>query len=197
MRLGILTGGLCALLAAAVVQADHKQETKIKIEINDDGSGEQTFVFDSQDAGFDLHSMLVGESRSITDRNGATADVRRTEDGFELDLNGKTIELPGLREYDGLHGEHEVEVLVDTDDAMTEKRVKKVKIVKSGGPDGVTIISGSTIDAATRKQIEETLGAGGYEGEVLYIDDESHDVMQQAGGKHEVRIIRKEVDVTN
>ena len=197
MRLRILTGGLFALLAAAVVQADHKQETKIKIEINDDGSGEQTFVFDSQDAGFDLHSMLVGESRSITDRNGATADVRRTEDGFELDLNGKTIELPGLREYDGLHGEHEVEVLVDTDDAMTEKRVKKVKIVKSGGPDGVTIISGSTIDAATRKQIEETLGAGGHEGEVLYIDDESHDVMQQAGGKHEVRIIRKEVDVTN
>jgi len=197
MRIKSFIAGLCAVLVAATVQADHEQKTKIKIAISDDGAEQQTFVFDSQDAGFDLQSLQVGEVRSITDRDGTTADVRRTEDGFELDLNGKTIELPGLHEHDGMHGEHDVEVLVDTDEAMTGKRVKKVKIVKSGGPDGVTIISGSTIDAATRARIEEALGTAGHEGEVLYIDDESHDGMQQADGKREVRIIRKKVDVTN
>jgi hypothetical protein len=197
MRIRSFIAGLCAVLLAATVQADHEQKTKIKIAISDDGAEEQTFVFDSQDAGFDLQSLQVGEVRSITDRNGTTANVRRTDDGFELDLNGKTIELPVLHEHDGMHGEHKVEVHVDSDDTMKDKRVKKVKIVKSGGPDGVTVISGSAIDDATRARIEEALGAAGHEGEVLYIDDDSHGGMQQAGGKREVRIIKKEVDVTN
>ena len=197
MRHKLFIGGLCALLAAADVQAEHEQKTKIEVAISDDASGEQSFVFDSQDAGFDLQSMLVGESRSITDRDGTTADVRRTEDGFELDLNGKTIDLPGLHEYEGSHGEHEVDVLVDVDDAEASKGARKIKVIKSGTADGITIISGPEIAAATRQQIAEALAAAGHEGEVMYIDDASYDGAQQAGSKRKVRIIRKEVDVTN
>ena len=200
MRHKLFIGSLCALFAAAVVQADHEQKTKIEVAISDDGSSEQRFVFDSQDAGFDLQSMLVGESRSITDRNGTTADVRRTEDGFELDLNGKTIDLPVVQEYEGLHDEHDIDVLVDVDevdDVKVIKGARKVKVIKSGTADGITIISGPEITAATRQRITEALEAAGLDGDVMYIDDESHDGVQQAGSKRKVRIIRKEVDVTN
>jgi hypothetical protein len=200
MRHKLFIGGLCALFAAAIVQADHKQETKIKVEISDDGSGDQTFVFDSEDAGFDLQSMQVGESRSVTDRNGTTADVRRTEGGFELDLNGKTLELPDIQTHDGMHGEHDVEVLVDIDDADNAKgakKVKKIKVMKSGAADGVTIISGGEIDTATRERIAEALQDSGHKGEIMYIDDESLAGEHQAGARREVRVIKKEVDVTN
>jgi hypothetical protein len=200
MRYRLFIGSLCALFTAAVVQAGHEQQTKIEVAISDDDSGEQRFIFDSQDAGFDLQSMQVGESRSITDRNGTTADVRRTEDGFELDLNGKTIDLPGMQEDDGLHGEHDVEVLIDADDVDDVKVVKgarKVKVIKSGTADGITIISGPEISAATRQRIAAALEAEGLDGEVMYIDDESYDAVQQAGSKRKVRIIRKEVDATN
>lgn len=191
MQLRIMTAGLCVLLAATAVQADHQQETRIKIEIDDDGSGAQTFVFDSQDAGFDLQSMLVGESRSITDRNGTTADVRRTERGFELDLNGKTIDLPGMSD------ESEVGVLIDSDDVDVTKDIKKVKVIQSGAANGITIISGPEINAAARQRIAEALVAAGHDGEIMYIDDESYDGARQAGSKRTVRIIRKEVDATN
>ena len=197
MRHKLFIGSLAALLAATIVQADHEQKTKIEVAISDDASGEQTFIFDSQDAGFDLQSMQVGEIRSITDRNGTTADVRRTEDGFELDLNGKTIDLPVIQEYDGLHGEHDVNVLVDVDHVDGVKGARKVKVIKSGTADGITIISGPEISAATRQRITEALEAEGLDGEVMYIDDASHDGVQQAGSKRKVRIIRKEVDVTN
>ncbi|MBT8066425.1 MAG: hypothetical protein KJO09_04245 [Gammaproteobacteria bacterium] len=195
MRHKLFIGSLCALLAAAVVHAE--QKTKIEVAISDDDSGEQRFIFDSQDAGFDLQSMLVGESRSITDRNGTTADVRRTEDGFELDLNGKSIDLPVLQEHDGVHGEHEVDVLIDVDDVEVTKGTRKIKVIKSGTADGITIISGPEITAATRQRIAEALEAEGLDGEVMYIDDESYDGVQQAGSERKVRIIRKEVDVTN
>jgi hypothetical protein len=196
----LFIGGLCALFAAAVVQADHKQETKIKVEINDDGSGEQTFVFDSQDAGFDLQSMQVGETRSVTDRNGTTANIRRTEDGFELDLNGKTLELPDMQTHEGMHREHDVQVLIDSDDvdiAKGAEKVKKIKVMRSGAANGVTIISGSEIDTATRERIAEVLKDSGHKGEIMYIDDESLAGEHQAGARREVRVIRKEVDVTN
>ncbi len=200
MRVRSLIAGLCAVLVATAAQADQEQKTKIKIAVSDNGSDEQTFVFDSQHAGFDLQSMLVGESRSVTDRNGTTADVRRTAGGFELDLGGKTIELPDIQVHEGMHGEHEVEMLIDSEDGDVGKdvtKVRKLKVVKSGSADGITIISGNEIDTATRKRLAEALEDAGHKGEIMYIDDENHEGEHQAGAKREVRIIRKKVDVTN
>jgi len=200
MRIRSFIAGLCAVLVATAVQADHEQNTKIKIAVSDDGSDEQTFVFDSQDAGFDPQSMQVGETRSVTDRNGTTADLRRTESGFELDLGGKTIELPDMQVHEGMHGEHELEMLFDSEDGDVGKdvrKVRKLKVVKSGSADGITIISGSEIDTATRKRLAEALEDAGHKGEIMYIDDENHEDEHQAGAKREVRIIRKKVGVTN
>jgi hypothetical protein len=188
----------CLIGTAAIAGEEYR--TRIEIAIDDDASGQQSFLFDSQAAGFDLDSMVVGETRTLTDEFGRTADLRRTDDGFEIDVDGKTVDLPDLR-APGLHGEHEVEMRVGgTDaDAVVVTDARQVKIIKTEHDDGVTVISGSEIDAATRERIREALQAGGQDSDVLFIDGSEFDVdgNHQVHGRHGVRIIKQEVDVTN
>ena len=184
--------------AAAVAGEEYR--TRIEIAVEDDASGQQAFHFDSQDAGFDLHSMAVGATRTVTDRSGTTADIRRTADGFEFDVNGRIIDLKDLHEP-GVHGEHEVEMHVDDGDhdVSVVKDVRKVKMIKTDNSDGVTVISGKEIDEATRERIREALRSAGQNDEVLFIDGREFDadIEAQTHGNHEVRVIRKEIDVTN
>ncbi|MGI9236671.1 MAG: hypothetical protein ACR2QZ_04705 [Woeseiaceae bacterium] len=197
MRLSVSAAGILALLIAANGLANEDQRTRIEIAVDEDGAGERTFVFDSQDAGFDLQSMVVGESRSITDRSGTTADIRRTESGFEIGIDGETIQLPEVSGHEGMHGEHDVDVLIDDDETVVVKDVRKVKMIKSGGA-GVTIISADEIAPETRERITEVLKTSGLDGEIVYIDDgDIHDGHHRVDENREVRIIRKEVDVTN
>jgi len=73
-----------AFLLATAAIAGEEHRTRIDIDI-DDEAGQSSFVFDSEDAGFDLDDMAVGERRTLTDDSGNVADVLRTEQGFELD----------------------------------------------------------------------------------------------------------------
>ena len=201
MRFKTLTLFFWVFLIASAAIAGEQHRTRIEIAVEDDETGDQSFVFDSKDAGFDLHSMVVGETRTLTDRSGSTADIRRTDDGFEIDVNGKTIDLHDLPTPGDMHGEHSVEMLVDEvdSDVVVIKDVKNVKVIRSDNADGVTVISGSEIDPATRERITDALEASGQDGEIRYIDDSEFDVDadSQAHGRREVRIISKEVDVTN
>lgn len=186
----------CLMATSAIAGEEHR--TRIEIKVDDNASGQQSFSFDSLDAGFDLDSMAVGETRTLTDEAGNLADIRRTEDGFEFDVNGETIELDHLHAADGMHGEHDIDVNVDQTGADSVA-VKKVKMIRTGDPDGVTIISSGEIDVATRERIREALESGGQKSDVLFIDGSELDVHSgsQAHHQHEVRIIKKEVDVTN
>ncbi len=193
---------VCLIGTAAV--AGEERQTRIEIAVDDDASGEQTFVFDSQEAGFDLHSLAVGESRTLTDKSGNIADVRRTADGFEFNVNGKTINVDDMPDVDGMHGahgRHDIEMHVDrADSTVTKTRdVKKVKIIKTGDAEGVTVISGRVIDAATRERIREVLKSAGQDDEVQFIDGSelNADSDVDMHGRHEVRIIKKEIDVTD
>ena len=119
-----------------------------------------------------------------------TAPLRRLVDRYGLEI--------ALAAHEGRHGEHAVELLVDGSDVVVAKDVKQVRVMKSHGTDGVTIISGKAIDAATRQRIAEVLSASGNPGEITFIDgSDLHDGEHQAGTRQEVRIIKKEVDVTN
>ncbi|MDH3304905.1 MAG: hypothetical protein OEM50_02340 [Gammaproteobacteria bacterium] len=189
----------CLIGTAAVAGEDHR--TRIEIAVDDDGSSDQTFVFDSREAGFDLHSLAVGESQALTDRSGNAVVIRRTVDGFEFDVNGRTINVDDMPMVDGTHGEHEIEMHVDHNDSnVKESRdIKKVKIIKTDNADGVTIISGREIDATTRERIQDALKSSGLAGDVQFIDGSEFDADSDAEvhGRHEVRIIKKEIDVTN
>lgn len=179
-----------AILLATAAIAGEEHRTKIEIQVDDDESGLQSFKFDSEDAGFNLHDLAVGETRVLTGESGNTAQVTRTEDGFEMEVNGEKIDLGGMHDMDGMKGKHRVAV----HGAM--KKHKKVRMIRTDDDHGVTVISGEAIDDATRDRIREVLESAGHDGEVLFIDSNEL-TADGVHGRHEVRIIKKEVDVTN
>ena len=89
-----------------------------------------------------------------------------------------------------IHGDHESE------DVTIEKH-KRVKVIKSHNSDGVTIISCDEIDEETRVRLEEVLKDAGTDGTIMFIDGSELSGDEQAQRKREVRVIKKEVDVTN
>ena len=189
-----------AFLLATAAVAGEEHRTHIKIAVDDDGTGQQSFMFDSDDAGFDLQSLAVGETRAVTDASGNVANISRTEGGFEVEVAGETIVLgdPGLGDLGAeqdfamhMHGDAHA---VDVDTDVVIEGARKIKIVKTGDADNITVISGGAIDEATRQRIREALASSGEENEVEFIDSTEFN----ANGAHkEVRVIRKEIDVTN
>lgn len=71
-------------VAAAATADEPREETRIKLILNQDGAMEKIELED-------LHDLALGESRSFTSESGKLGTVTRTEKGFELDLEGKKI----------------------------------------------------------------------------------------------------------
>lgn len=185
------------LAAAAFAGEQHRMHVEVVVE--DDANGAQVFRFDSADAGFNLHDMQVGESRTITGESGETALVIRTEDGFEFDVNGKKIkmgDIGGASGYTMGFGEHHAEMLINAgEDVHIAHKVKVMKFDGAGTGNNVTIITNDSLDDTTQQQIRDVLSSSGHTGEVTFIDTKS------AHGDHaamkRVHVIRQEVDVTN
>ena len=185
-----------AFLLATAAVAGEEHRTHIEIAVDDDGSGERSFIFDSAEAGFDLQSLAVGETRAVTDASGNVANVSRTEAGFEIEVAGETISLGDLgAEEDFAMHMHDDAHAVDVDTDVVIEGSKQIRIVRKGdAADNVTVISGGAIDEATRQRIREALASAGMDTEVEFIDSTEFDTN---GARKEVRIIRKELDVTN
>ena len=188
-----------AVLLASAAIAGEERHTRIEIDIDDDG-GQTSFKFDSADAGFDLRDLAVGERRELVDDEGNVASVSRTEAGFELDVNGRTIDLSDLHDGHGM-AMHMQSEAGDTDVVVVDdvRKARKVKMIKTGDDASVTIITAGAIDEATRERIREVLVSSGQDGEVVFIDGSEFkaDTDKHTHRRHEVRVIKKEVDVTN
>jgi len=77
-----------AALAAMSMAADEpatEKHTMIKLKV--DATSPDTILLE------DLHDLAVGESRSFTTDSGKVVIATRTEQGFELDVDGKTIDI--------------------------------------------------------------------------------------------------------
>jgi len=179
------------LIAAAAVAGD-EQRTEIEIAVDGDDAKHRIFRFDSDESDIDLQAMAVGESQVITDSDGNEVTVSRTKNGLEFDIQGEKIEIADM------HGEHDIAMIhkAHDEDVVIEKH-KQVRMIKTSDADGVTIISGDEIDAATRAALEKVLKDAGKDGDVVFIDGTELGGDEQAHGRREVRIIRKEIDVTN
>ena len=178
------------LLASAAVAGD-QERTHIKIAVDNDTAGEQTFTFNSEDSGLDLQSMAIGEAQTLTDASGNVATISRTVDGFEVDVGGETIALGNLGDAQPFDvfvhdGDHHSDVYVD-------KQVKNIKMIKTGDDESITIISGQSISDAARQKIRDALASAGLDGDVEFIDGSEFN----GDVKKEVRVIKKEIDVTN
>ncbi len=182
----LLATALFATAAYSGEKEHHKMEIKVTM---DDGDGETHLILDSDDMGFMPHELQVGENRSIVDKEGRPILITRTEDGVSFEVDGKTIDMPAPHEGQGMR-----QVWVKEGDAVEGMDID-VHVLHDGmppkammKPDGVMIVSGKEIDAATQQLIRTTLESAGHEN-VHFAD--GHD-----GGPHQVHVLKKVVEVS-
>jgi len=177
------------LLIASAAMASEEQRTKIRIAIDGDDGEHQVFRFDSDDTGFDLDDLAVGESRTIEDESGNAAVVSRTEEGFELEVDGEKVPLDGI-------GHHHAAMMANHHECPMHDS-KRMHVVRTEAGDGVTVITGPELDEGTRERIRDALRDAGREGEVIFLDGSELHADDGMRGHREVRIIKKEIDKTN
>ncbi|MGI9271545.1 MAG: hypothetical protein ACR2QT_07215 [Woeseiaceae bacterium] len=159
--LGIVAMGLAS---SAFAGEDKKVKMKIAV-VGDDGAGAQQFKIDSDDIGFDLQDMQIGESRSIVDETGQPILITRTDDGYSFNINGETIDLPDFQDEAG-HGMVWVGDGADIDVQV----MHDAEVTTMHEMDSTMIITGEPIDATTQQAVRDLLGAAGYDSEVKFID---------------------------
>ncbi len=179
---------LATVLFAAVAYAGDKENHKMEIKIvADDGDGETHLTLDSDDLGFNLHDMQVGENRSIVDKQGRSILVTRGEGSFSFDVDGKTIDMPAPK------GHEEHLVWVSEGDHMKDIDVDVHVMHDGAAPDGmvdgeaVMIFSGKEIDEATQQVIRIALESAGHEN--------IHFAGGGEGGPGGLHVIKKVVEV--
>lgn len=181
-------------LFAATVWSGEESHQKIEIKVISDDGGDRThFVLDSDELDFNLHDMQVGENQSVVDKEGRAVLITRTEDGFSFEVDGKTIDMPAFDEL------HEKNVWINkgefAPDVDVDVRVmhKGMRMHPGMAPhammedEGVMIISGKEIDAATQQVIRIALESAGH--------DSVHFVGGGEGGQHQIHVIEKVVEV--
>ena len=173
---------LFATAAYSGEQLHHKVEV---IVVGADDDGETRLELNSEDMGFDLHDMQIGENQSIVDKEGRAVLITRTEDGYTFEVDGKTIEMPAFDELDGAN----VWISDDGHKANIDVRVMHDGMsVDAMHMEGVMIFSGKEIDAATQQVIRSALEATGHNDVNFAGGDE--------GGPHQVHVIKKVVEIT-
>ena len=177
---------LATILFATAAYSGENQHHKMEIKVIADDGGDATHLtLDSDDLGFNLHDMQVGENRSIVDKEGRSIFVTRTEENFSFDIDGKTIEIPVF------DGHEDGNVWVSKGDHTSDI---DVRVMHDGmAPDvmfndeAVMIFSGKTIDEATQQIIRTALESAGHETVRFAGGDD--------GGPHGVHVVKKVVEV--
>ena len=110
MKLSKIFTSLAMLGLVGLAIADDKPRYDVEV-IADDGHSEATYInFNSDDVGFNLHDLQVGENQAIVDEQGRTILVTREADGFTFNVDGKSVSVSMF------HGEHDVMTQVQGED---------------------------------------------------------------------------------
>ena len=122
------------MLSAAAMASEQHRRIELMVEADDGHDGDITsFRFDSDEAGFDLDELQLGESRAYVDEDGNNLYVVRTEDGFDFDLNGRKISLPDFSK----HGD--ITMLHANDETHVLRQVHKVRMISGDEIDGLDL----------------------------------------------------------
>ena len=112
------------MLSAATFASEQQRRVEVRVEAHDGHDGEmQSFRFDSDEAGFELDELQLGESRAYVDAEGNNLYVVRTEDGFDFDLNGRKISLPDFADFG------DTEMFHSGDEVHMLRSVQKIEMV--------------------------------------------------------------------
>jgi len=176
---------LIVLLAFGTTMAqevEKKMEIKIKVA---DGNDETSAVhWSSDDMDFDMQELEVGETRTIESESGKTVTITRAEEGFNFDVDGKSVMMPDM----GVHGTH----MAFVDDGAMREAIDvdvetDVRVMQAHHPDGVTIVSGKPLDQSVKDSIRSVLISAGNDEEVTFID----------GSENGKRVMVKKIEVIN
>lgn len=186
------------LICSAAVLADAGEKREMKIVVQGVSADDSTsFHWVSDDSGFDMHNMQVGETHSIVDESGRPVLITRQEDGFEFNIDGETVVVPDLGEHGmaiatgDFTSNVDVEVIADRE-IMAAHEAGSVAIM-SGEPHeaaGVTIISHEPLDESVRESIKSVLLSAGRDDGVTFIDGSGRP------DGHQVTIIEKKVEIS-
>jgi hypothetical protein len=166
IRTFLISAALIGLAGSAMAGDDVKRTMKIEV-IGEDSSNGTHFIIDSDDLGIDLHEMQEGESRSIVDESGQSILITRQAEGYSLNIDGKTIELPEFsgEGVDGMHW------MADADDTEVEFHVLHGgDMTMATEISGTMIFSPKPIDETTQQAIKSLLLSAGYDSEVNFVD---------------------------
>ena len=177
----LLATVLFAAAAYAGEEGHHKMEIKV---VADHGDGEMHLTLDSDDLDFNLHEMQIGENRSIVDEEGRSILITRGEDGYTFDVDGKTIEMPLFDSLDSMAWDLDADHSSGVDVHVMHGGMSPNVMVDD---DGVMIFSGKEIDEATQQIIRTALESTGHEN--------VHFAGGHDGGPHQVRVIKKVVEI--
>ena len=166
---GIKAITLLALLPLAVL-ADFSTPHELRIAIDDGTDDSEMFVsLTDTVAGVDLHSMQIGESRSIVGPSGRSVLLTRVSDGLELNIDGRVIELPDFTE-----SQHFMSIAAHGATDVEGHAAKAVKIIRSDtASNSILIASPDRIDPVTRDGIRALLASAGHTAEVSFVDSEA------------------------
>ncbi len=111
LRTAIVSATGLMLSIAAVAGEQHR-----RVEIIVDDNNGAPINFDSESAGFDPLELQLGESRSVVDEDGNTVFIVRTEDGFDIESDGRRVSIPDPASVVGEH----IDVTADMSDEEIE-----------------------------------------------------------------------------
>ncbi len=187
MNLKRISAIALAIMFAATAWSGEKAHREMTVEvIAQDGHEKTVVVLDSDDMGFDMQGMQIGENHSVVDESGQAVLITRTEDGYSFDVGGQIIDMPSFEEFGGdnvwVHGNGEGNVDVDV------HVISDGQVSQSMDIDGVMIFSGKDIDEATQQVIRMALESAGHSN-VNFAGSDAH-------GEQQVHVIRKVHKIT-
>ena len=122
------------MLSAATFASEQHRQVEVLVGTGGAHDGDFTsFRFDSDEAGFDLDELQLGESRAYVDADGNNLFVVRTEDGFDFDLNGRKISLPGFLDHESIAFMHA------GDEAHVVRSVQRIEMISGDDIDGLDL----------------------------------------------------------
>jgi hypothetical protein len=169
-------------------------ETVLKLETT--GQQETVIRINSEEHGFSLQDLQPGESRSLQSEDGRPVTVTKVDSGVQFNIDGEVVDMPMPGDAGG---EKVIRKRMYRDGNHDAKVVTDIEVEHMDIAGGATIASEQALDQATQDAIRAALANAGID-EVHFLnagDAEKEVTTMRRDGDQEIRVIRKEVRVTN
>ncbi len=187
----IVATSLLFTIPARAGESNAMWESRVVIAEHDGAGGEPIRIdLSGEELGFDLQDLQFGESRSVVDRSGRSILITRTEQGYDFEVDERTISMPAF--------EHPAEGVAIVDLSEGEFDVKVMNsghAIAAAVPAGITVITPDPLDESTQASIRSVLQAAGHEEAVTFVD-QSTMPQGHSTGAHAIKVIQKEVHVS-